>query len=87
MALDTTHISFVIEKDGSLSTPEISGYTDTALKDALKDALSKCKGWTPRMLYGMPVRSRMTLSYKELGYYEGKNYVEHIDYKEDILGF
>jgi len=85
--LNNAFLSFVIEKDGSLSDPQIIGYDDPKITDALKDALAKCKGWYPRIYYGIPLRSKITIPFKEIGEFSGNSYITKIEYHEDILGF
>lgn len=68
-ALDTMHIAFVIEKDGSLSNCDVEGSVDQSIKDALIMAMKSCRKWSPTKYYGVPFRTKIILPMKyESGY-------------------
>ncbi len=82
MSLDSVQISFIVEKDGSLSTPEVLNNENDALKSALATALSKCGKWMPWKEYGVPIRAQIIMPLKKI---EGD--YKFLRYDENPLGF
>ena len=66
ISFDSDSLSFIVEREGSLSHPQVLGITDPALDSALINALMKCSGWYPRKNYGIPLRSQITFPLKDL---------------------
>jgi antitoxin component YwqK of YwqJK toxin-antitoxin module len=64
ISADDVFISFIIEKDGHTTHLETLAPVVPELRDAIEKALSKCKDWTPRKNYGIPVRAKMVFSLK-----------------------
>jgi len=87
MSLDGLFFTFVIEKDGTLSSPGFVDNKGADLDESVKEALQKCKSWSPALCYGIPLRCRLTFVYKEFGGYMGDAYVTGIKYKAEIIGF
>ena len=87
MSLDGLLFTFVIEKDGTLSNPGFVDNKGADLDESVKEALQKCKSWSPVQCYGVPLRCRLTFVYKEFGEYMGDAYVTGIKYKAEIIGF
>ena len=87
MLLDTAHIAFTLEKDGSLSDAELIGNTEPEITKALKQVVDKSGYWTPRTYFGLPIRSRITVSYKITGGFQGYDYVRRISWQEKILNY
>lgn len=56
-----TIVSFVVEKDGTLSNMAVIRSLDRPIDKAAIDVLRKSKPWKPGMIGGNPVRTRMTL--------------------------
>ena len=92
MNLDTARFSFILEKDNSASHIEFLGTVDTTLNNNLTAAFLKCRGWSTAKHYGIPLRLRITLPYRENGeYLDDKSdiyntYKREIVYKIEILG-
>ncbi|WP_295676321.1 hypothetical protein [uncultured Mucilaginibacter sp.] len=92
MNLDTARFSFILEKDNSVSHIEFLGTADTALNNNLTAAFLKCGGWSTAKHYGIPLRLRITLPYRENGEYLNNKsdiyntYKREIAYKIEILG-
>jgi antitoxin component YwqK of YwqJK toxin-antitoxin module len=63
--LDTARIRFVVGVDGKLSDAEIVGNNDPALREILQNALNKCTGETPVKYYGVPIRTKITMGFKD----------------------
>ena len=82
MSLDALQLSFIVETDGSLSSPKVLNNESDALKSALATALSKCGRWMPWKQYGVPVRTQIIMPLKKLegGY-------RFLSYEEKPLGF
>jgi len=60
MNIDTVHIGFIIERNGTLTHFETVGKIDVVLKNALLEAFNNiASGWEPRKYYGIPMRSKM----------------------------
>ena len=65
-SLDTALVSFTLEKDGRFTNSEIIGNNDPALRQALQNALNKCTEEKPKRYYGVPLRSKITISFKDI---------------------
>jgi antitoxin component YwqK of YwqJK toxin-antitoxin module len=85
--LDNVKISFIVEKDGSILYVETLGVVNNDLTQAITKVLSKCTGWTPTKLYGIPYKTRVTLPLKYLTTYSGKWEYTNVPFKEEILKF
>ncbi|HEY8784784.1 MAG TPA: hypothetical protein VIM16_24375 [Mucilaginibacter sp.] len=59
MFVDTVHISFIIEKDGQVSSFKVLGNVNDKLRNALAEAFAKCGGWSPSRYYGVPLRTEV----------------------------
>jgi len=60
-------ITVTIEKDGTLTNPEIKGieskkHQEAFVKDFM-DVISRLKNWYPAMYDGKPVRSKITIPF------------------------
>ncbi|PTQ95776.1 hypothetical protein C8P68_105286 [Mucilaginibacter yixingensis] len=73
-ALDTAKVSFILEKDGRFTNPEIIGNNDPALRQALQNALDKFTEEKPMKYYGIPLRSKITVSFKDVSETHTSNY-------------
>jgi hypothetical protein len=88
MSIDTTHISFIVEKDGHIDDFETLGNVGQELSNALAKAISKCPDWAPSKYYGIPYRTKIMLPLKYLhGYADSKFYKEEVFFNEKILEF
>jgi len=88
MRLDSTHVSFVIELDGRVSTVEVLDKVDPKYKAALVNALLKCKGWSCRRYRGIPFRSQCTITARLYEKWGGKGLTRNDGkrfFQEDIL--
>lgn len=59
--IDTARVSFIIEKNGSLSSVKLVDNDNTLLNEYVKTALSQFKDVIPQKYYGIPIRTRMIL--------------------------
>jgi hypothetical protein len=60
--IDTMHVCFIIEKNGTLSDFHVLGdYLSPEIKGAFAKALKPNSLWTPGKYYGVPFRTRMIL--------------------------
>ena len=82
---DTVHVSFVIEKDGSITHPDVVGDVDPQLKESVITALAKCSGWTPMKLFGVPFRTQMIFPLKEVTKHFDKFTLKETSYEQHIL--
>ena len=55
-----------MEKDGRFSNAEIVGNNEPELKLILQNALNECTGETPKRYYGVPLRSKITVSFNDI---------------------
>ena len=55
------YVSFVVEKDGSLSNATFSDGTEEKMKKKILKAFKKCKKWSPGIQDNKPVRVSYTL--------------------------
>jgi len=85
MSMDTLHVSFIVEKDGQLSSYKILGEVSQPLKDAVFAGLDKISGWTPQKVFGIPYRTEITFPLSEISGFSGNYYVKHVDWKERIV--
>lgn len=72
ISVDTIHVSFIVEKNGEISQLAVPGNVHPDLKASIIYVLSKCTGWHPLKLFGIPYRARVTFPLKEM-----------IDYNDD----
>lgn len=87
ISADSVIISFVVEKDGQVSNFETLGEVTPDLKIAIKTALYKCKDWTPRKNFGVPVRAKVMFSMKYLSIHGNNNeIIDAINYSEKQIG-
>lgn len=85
-SLDTAHVAFIVERDGSLTNIQLLGNTNPELAEAVKKAVEKIGGWSPRTYYGIPVRSRITLPYKEVnGMVEIRELIVGYDFEKGYI--
>jgi len=63
---DDATVSFILEKDGSFSDAKMVGRNEPEIASILKTALAECGPETPRKYYGIPMRTRITMSFKEI---------------------
>jgi antitoxin component YwqK of YwqJK toxin-antitoxin module len=82
ISADSVIISFIVEKNGKVSHFETLGEVNPDLRIAIKTALYKCKDWTSRKNYGVPVRSKIILSMKYLSKRLDKGIVDMVHYSE-----
>lgn len=87
ISADDVIVSFIVEKDGHLSPPEMSADIDPRLKDAIAAAFSKSKNWTPRKNFGVPVRAKLTFSLKYIIDYVDEGFLHKIFYGEEQVGY
>jgi len=88
MNVDTVRISFILEKDGTLSQFSTVGDTDPVLADALMAAFLKTSaGWTPGKYFGIPLRTKITTAVKKNEEFMGRYSRVFFRYQEEILGF
>ena len=85
MNIDTAHISFIVEKDGSVSNMEPLGNVNPQLKDALNNAIAKCGDWIPNRYYGIPYRTWFMISLKAKETVTLSSVSKRIDYKGNII--
>jgi protein TonB len=57
----TVHLTFVVEKDGSVSNITVIKGVDPLLDDEAVSAISQSPKWTPGLQRGLPVRVRFTI--------------------------
>ena len=82
MISDDVIVAFVVEKDGHIAQLEMLTKVDPRLQNAISVAFSKCKNWTPRKNYGIPVRARITLGLKYLTRASDRVFTDEIFYGE-----
>ncbi len=85
MSMDTLHVSFVVEKDGRLSSYKILGEVNQQLKDAIFAGLDKINGWTPQKQFGVPFRTEIVFPLSEVSGFSGNYYVKHVGWTERII--
>ena len=85
MSVDTSSLSFLVEKDGHIDEFSILGETIAPLKETVFAALRQCDHWSPNKLYGITFRTRITIPIKEISEYSNGYYVKLINYTEKIL--
>lgn len=90
-SLNGINISFIVEKDGRLTSFEILGVVSQELRDALNDAIKGCHDWLPSTYYGVPLRTQIILPLTFVQGYTGSGrydqYREELNFQEKILGF
>lgn len=57
----TVHLTFVVEKDGSVSNITVIKGVDPLLDDEAVSAIAQSPKWTPGLQRGLPVRVRFTI--------------------------
>lgn len=72
ISIDTMHVSFTIEEDGTLTNISVPGEVNAQITQAIVAAVKRCKNWHPVRYYGVPLKTVITipLSYSS-GYYNG----------------
>lgn len=58
---DSTKLSFIVEKNGSISHAAVLGDSDDQSTQTILAALAKCNGWDPTRLFGIPYRTEMII--------------------------
>ena len=72
--VDSLHISFIVEKDGTISHCDVLGIAPSEIREALISAMKECRTWTSTKLYGVPFRTQIVLPMAyEHGYKEYKS--------------
>ena len=85
-SIDTLHISFVVEKDGSFSKPELKEQTLTPeQKTAFEEAINSCHKWEPSKLYGVPYRTQVVLPVKASKGFINYRYTQEIWFQRKII--
>jgi antitoxin component YwqK of YwqJK toxin-antitoxin module len=85
-SIDTLHISFVVEKDGSFSNPELKEQTSTPeQKKAFEEAMNSYHKWEPSKLYGVPYRTRVVLPLKASKGFVNYRYTQEIWFERKII--
>jgi hypothetical protein len=86
-------LSFIIEKDGSFSEvktintlTELSNDINPKLNEALIAGLMKCKGWSPRKYYGIPLRTKIIYPLEYFHGYVDDRYSKSMTFKEQLIG-
>jgi hypothetical protein len=82
ISADDVVISFIVEKDGHTTHLETLAPVIPALRESIEKALSKCKDWTPRKNYGIPVRAQIVLSLKYVTTTTTRAFQDEIFYQE-----
>lgn len=59
--IDTMHMTFVVEKDGSMSHYDVLGTVPDEIKSTIVNAMKLCHGWKPAKLYGVPLKTQLIL--------------------------
>lgn len=85
MSADNVIVSFTVEKDGHIGKVDMVTPVDPELRDAIAAAFSKCKNWTPRKNYGIPVRARITLGLKYATSTTDRAFKDEIFYGQEQL--
>jgi antitoxin component YwqK of YwqJK toxin-antitoxin module len=85
MLADSVRISFIVEKDGHLTHFGTLQEVDPYLKLAIKTALYKCRDWTPRKNYGVPVRAKIWFSMYYKTYTTDRWFVDEIHHDEQQI--
>ncbi|MGF7076295.1 hypothetical protein [Mucilaginibacter sp. R-33] len=77
ISLKNVSVSFIIEKDGSLSHPEVLGDLDSAIKEKIAAILLRESGWMPHKYYGIPLKTKIIipLNYETNGSYSAQHSV------------
>jgi len=72
ISIDTMHVVFTIEGDGTLSNISLLGDVDEKVNTAVIAAVKQCRDWHPVRYYGVPLKTIITcaLTYTS-GYYGG----------------
>jgi hypothetical protein len=85
-SIDTLTISFVVEKDGSFSKPELKEQKLTPeQKMAFEEAMNNCHKWEPSKLYGIPYRTQVVLPLKALKGFVNYRYTQEIWIERKII--
>jgi len=89
VSVDSIRISFIIEKNGTLSDIKVLGDIDQGIEKDLIISIRKCTGWKPTTYYGVPFRTRIVLPLKYFHGYvnDDKIYEESVLYQERIIDF
>ncbi|GGB22515.1 toxin-antitoxin system YwqK family antitoxin [Mucilaginibacter rubeus] len=82
---DDAEISFIIEKNGTLSNIEISGDLDSGLKEKIKNSpLLQEKGWSPQTRFGIPFRTKIVMSLIVKGHDTRYGIAKYINFNQNI---
>jgi len=87
ISLENVKISFVVEKDSTISDLKTLGIVNQDLNKALAEALGKCHYWVPTRFYGIPYRTRviLPLTYVSKPFGNGESF--NIPFDEEILEY
>lgn len=85
MSIDTAHVSFVVERDGHMDNFNMVGNVDIKLKEAVFAGLAKCHAWNPSKVFGVPVRTRITMPLGETSGFTSNGYRKEFMYQQKIL--
>lgn len=85
MSIDTIHVSFIVEKNGSVDQFQIIGNVNSQLKDAIFVALAKYYTWNPTRLYGVPFRTKITVLLKRANKEYGHFTTTEFPYDAEII--
>lgn len=80
--VDDVIISFVIEKDGSISNFETVTIVEPDVREAIGAALAKCKNWIPRKVFGIPKRAKVTFSMNYRTTTDSRSFIDQIYHGE-----
>jgi hypothetical protein len=78
--LNPLEIKFTISREGSITNLTITGTSDTTIATAALQFVKDNKNWKPRLYYGIPISSKITISLGEKNNYGSHGYWEEVEF-------